>query len=356
MKLTYDQIINILLLTIIIILLFNMSDKKFFNKLYNFSAEKINLLLNEEFKIKLISHSESYDTDAESICNNEFLNNNLDITNIKNENKNSDSNKIANNEIKDIKKSSASFYYSENLEDKIAEQIYDYFQTLTEKSEISMKHYSKKYKSSNKQVANLIKFLQTKINSNSNFNFSDIKILNNVLYFSDEKIVEIQPIIILMNYHFIDISKVKTKKFPIEGQIKIQIELYFEFDDPENVFVSQNKFANRFGVFKISRISIIEFNKKLSSEIDLSKFNDPKNENDNQNKNIIYNLSDSEEYNEVPENIYKNEISENDKIKNKFDYSRESLTFHAENYSETLNSIIPEKIDITDNSPQTYSN
>ena len=393
MKLTYDQIINILLLTIIIVLLVNMSSRNFIKKLFNYCAYKINPVLNKDYKISLYSNddtkSDKDNCDGEGICFNNHENTSQDIESKKSNleiNKSndfynkinkislSDNNKISSiNDSKENRKSSASIYYSENLEDKLAEQIYDFFEVLISQPEYTITKVSKKFKSSHKQINNLIKFIEGKINSNSNFKFSDLKILNNVLYFTDKKIVEIQPIILLMNYHFIDISK-KSKQSKLEGQIKIQIELYFEFDDTDNVFVSQSKFANKFGAFKISRLSILEFNKKISTDIEsiIDNNNRQKNINivdknnnnipllakdskDGNNKNFTYNLSES---NDSKENL--NFIEKKTDNKLYIDYNTntqtDNLTFQADNYSETINSLIPDKIVITDNSPNLYIN
>lgn len=360
----------------------NMSSKVFLKKLFNYCAEKVNIALSNDYKISLYSteytKSDKYECEEEGICT--LHNNDKDINDSKNNNlfnkinkiSPTDNNKISSiNDSKENRKSSASMYYSENLEDKIAEQIYDYFEVLISQPEHSITKVSKKFKSSKKQVNNLIKFIDGKINSNSNFKFSDIKILNNVLYFTDNKIVEIQPIIILMNYHFIDISK-KSKQSKLEGQIKIQIELFFEFDDPDNVFVSQSRFANKFGVFKISRLSILEFNKKLSTDIDaLVEFNNKKNNsNDDINpKDTNYNMNPKDSKNEFTYNLTDSHDSNDNNYglplkNNKFniDYNTythnqtDNITFQAENYSETINSLIPEKIIITDNSPNLYNN
>ena len=168
-----------------------------------------------------------------------------------------------------------------------------------------------------------------------------------------------------MNYHFSDISK-KLKQPNLEGQIKIQIELFFEFDDPENVFVSQSKFANKCGVFKISRLSILEFNKKISTDVfEIPVENQMKSLENNKEKTkkitklnkFMYNLSDTNDSISINEHSKDNsdEIINYKKNKNNKKVD-ENYTFHAENYSETINSLIPEKIIITDNSPQTYSN
>ena len=379
MKLTYDQITNILLLTIIIILLVNMSSKNFLKKLFNRCAENINNALNDKYQIPLYSIDKSEKEDCiDGICDLSLINlsngkknmenNDLEID-IEKQNyvSNSDNkfNVLNSNDSKEIKKSSASHYYSENLEDKIAEQIYDFFEILITQPEHTISKLSKKYKSSDKQTSNLLKFIENKINSNSNFYFTDLKILNNVLYFTDDKIVEIQPLIILMNYHFSDISK-KLKQPNLEGQIKIQIELFFEFDDPENVFVSQSKFANKCGVFKISRLSILEFNKKISTDVfEIPVENQMKSLENNKEKTkkitklnkFMYNLSDTNDSISINEHSKDNsdEIINYKKNKNNKKVD-ENYTFHAENYSETINSLIPEKIIITDNSPQTYSN
>ena len=382
MKLTYDQIINILLLIIIIVLLINMSSRTSLKKLFNYCADKINQALNDEFKISLYSPENKSEKDDcfdgechlidKTIKKNKFEN---EVYNNPNFNiKTSDMKGSSNNESKENRKSSASFYYSENLEDKIAEQIYDFFEILITQPDYNITKLQKKFKSSEKQNKNLLKFIENKINSNSNFYFTDLTILNNVLYFSDDKMVEIQPIIILMNYHFIDISK-KSNSSKLEGQIKIQVELFFKFDDPDTVFVSQSKFANKFGVFKISRISILEFNKKISNDsIDISIDNITKNTNElkknkekiikkinydskklnSNNKDFTYNLSDSNE-SIYSQNELLNEKSE-ENLKQKYIDNNENYTFQADNYSETINSLIPEKIIITDNSPQLYSN
>tara|TARA_E500000178_G_C17032837_1_gene761522 strand:+ start:1175 stop:2233 length:1059 start_codon:yes stop_codon:yes gene_type:complete len=352
-----------------------MSSKNFIKKLFNRCAENLNNALNDKYQIPLYIVDKSEKEDCiDGISDLSLINlsnnKNMDNNDIEKQNyvSNSDNklNALNSNDSKEIKKSSASHYYSENLEDKIAEQIYDFFEILIIQPEHTISKLSKKYKSSDKQTKNLLKFIENKINSNSNFYFTDLKILNNVLYFTDDKIVEIQPLIILMNYHFSDISK-KLKQPNLEGQIKIQIELFFEFDDPENVFVSQNKFANKCGVFKISRLSILEFNKKISTDVfEIPVENQMKNlENNNKEKTkkvtklnkFMYNLSDTNDSISINEYSKSNsdEIINYKKNKNnkKID---ENYTFHAENYSETINSLIPEKIIITDNSPQTYSN
>ena len=74
---------------------------------------------------------------------------------------------------------------------------------------------------------------------------------------------------------------------------------------------------------------------------------------DGNNKNFTYNLSES---NDSKENL--NFIEKKTDNKLYIDYNTntqtDNLTFQADNYSETINSLIPDKIVITDNSPNLY--
>ena len=72
------------------------------------------------------------------------------------------------------------------------------------------------------------------------------------------------------------------------------------------------------------------------------------------NKNFTYNLSDSNESIYSQSGLLNEKSDEN--LKQKYIDNGENYTFQADNYSETINSLIPEKIIITDNSPQLYSN
>lgn len=396
MKFTYDQILNLILLTIIFFLLFNMSDKDFFKKLYNFCSIFLNYCFNKaglkyqlepyldfddsiDFKKSL--HSENSISSYQLIAKNnikdsqENQNDSIDAKkNIK------DSNSISNE--KEIK--SASMYYSENLDDKIAEHLYDFFQTLISHNEnqIFVKS-NKKIKPSEKQKNSFLKFIENKINSNDNYKFTNIEILNKLFYTSDDKIIEFKPIVLLMDYQLVYLNnKKKPVSVTLEGKVKIQIETFFEEDDPSTVFVSQNKFSNKHGNFKISRISILEFNKKINSDlpelidsnlqnIDENSIN-LRNENDtnfnistNPNKNKIgmipnesgqsiqYQLTDSSKSDQKSSESYDIlKISKPSQQNQLQKLHTNSITFQADPYSETINSLIPDRLDITEsNSP-----
>jgi len=320
MKLTYGQILNLVLLTIIFVLLFRISDQYFFKKLYNFCVYAINNLTYKHFQLELYSETKS-DTESH-IHSYELLHNN----------------KVSNNiENKEVKKSSASIYYSENLEDKIAEQIYDFFQTLIINNELFVKS-SKKIKLPNNQMNILLDFIQTKINTNSNFKFNNLQILNNIIYIADTKMIQIQPLHILMNY--------KSLNSVIKGQLKVQLELNFIFNNLDDVFITQTKFTNKNGLFEISRISILEFNKIIQPNnipLQLSE--------SLETPFIITNSTKSNESfveDDISDSIVFDEyMLRNNKINSQ--NNNKLSTFQVDTYSETNMSIIPDKILITDN-------
>ena len=333
MKLTYDQILNLVLLSIIFVLLFRMSDQYFFKKLYNFCVYTINNINYKDYKFELYSETKS---DGESHLNSYDLLNN---------------NKLVNkNEQKEVKKSSASVYYSENLEDKIAEQIYDFFQTLINVENDTFVKSSKKIKLSNNHTDILINFIKTKINTNSNFKFNNLQILNNIIYVADDKMVEIQPLHILMNYN----SLISVK---LKGQIIIQLELNFKFNNSDDIFITQTKFINKNGIFEISRISILEFNKTIQpnniplqlsesftkSEVLSWNRSVPTETTFVEDELIINNIDISDSF-VFDDFVMKNEVLTNSKNKD-----NKLQTFQVDTYSETNMSIIPDRILITDN-------
>ena len=401
MKFTYEQIINLTLLTIIIILLVNMSNKKFFKKLYNLLVNFYEGFCNNFIDINFSKKWLNYD----KISNSKYImsESNQSISEINshifNELNNTLNNAEKLNHKKEIKKNkddlidehsdtraSTSFYYSENLEDESANKIYEYLQSIIEPNTINISNYKilNKHKADQQQVSETIEFIQNKINSNKilelsknefTLEFSDFELKNNIVFFETNKLFEFQPIVFNANYLLKDNHNNNSYK----GIIRLQLESYFQFDDPNTIFISQTKFKNKFGTFKISRITITGFNSNSINKLNRFESKDrydifakQKNLNNHNiienvekhmdeiesNKKFVYNLTDSNDEIEQPSDKYKeNRNSQYEPLTKSIQEMKKNIV-QVDRYSETINSIIPDKIEITPEgsiSPQTYN-
>ena len=226
MKFTYEQIINLTLLTIIIILLVNMSNRKFFKKLYNLLVNSYEKICNNFIDINFAKKWLHYDR----ISNSKYLisESNQSISEINSHIFNELNNTLNNTEKlthkKEIKRNnpdlideqsdtraSTSFYYSENLEDESANKIYEYLQSIIEPNTINISNYKilNKHKADQQQTSETIEFIQNKINSNKilelsknefTLEFSDFELKNNIIFFETNKLFEFQPIVFNANY------------------------------------------------------------------------------------------------------------------------------------------------------------
>jgi len=143
-------------------------------------------------------------------------------------------------------------YHSENLRTSEAESLYIYLQSL-----ITPNHNmydltsssTKKYKSGEVDNKLLLTFLNNKLDKK----IKNIKLENNIYYFKNQICLEIQPFQVSGDY-IIDNKNA--------GKVKIQLELTFRFDQPNDVFMSQTIFNNYSGVFKINRAILINHTTK----------------------------------------------------------------------------------------------
>jgi hypothetical protein len=161
--------------------------------------------------------------------------------------------------LKDVnlhKKNTPNFYYesqkdfgyhSENLRTTEAEDLYNYLQKMVTAGHNQYDLTSsstKKFKSSDKGEKVLLKFLSQKINQR----VENIQLIDDIYYFKNQTCLDIQPFQIVGDYTY------NNKYY---GKVKIQIELTFRFDQPNEVFISQSVFNNYSGIFKINRVTLI---------------------------------------------------------------------------------------------------
>jgi hypothetical protein len=195
-------------------------------------------------------------------------------------------------------------YHSENLKTSEAEELYIYLQSL-----ITPNHNmydlttasTKKYKSTDVDYKLLVTFLTKKLEKK----VKNIKLEDNIYYFKNQSCLEIQPFQITGDYI------INNKNF---GKVKIQLELTFRFDQPNDIFMSQTIFNNYSGVFKINRAVLINHTTKDT--------------NDNKNKKLL------------PV-----------KLEKPLTYSKYNFNYedNVENFGlDTVNSLIPDDIIITD--------
>jgi hypothetical protein len=143
-------------------------------------------------------------------------------------------------------------YHSENLQSAEADELYKFLQTMVSPNVTQYdltSSFSKKHKSDKAGERTLLKFLELKLNnSESSRRISNIKILDKVYYFKNQMALEIVPLQISGEYFL------KNKSL---GNVKLQIEITFRFDQPSGVFMSQTVFNKFMGVFKFNRITLI---------------------------------------------------------------------------------------------------
>lgn len=376
MKFSKDQIVNLVLFIIIILLLFYILDKESFQKISN---HKIFMTIKKTLQNVYKNLKIKYETFKSNLNNDNFDDSDLilhvDSISICDDNKNNSHDSTEQDKIKINKKTSenkkklndisesseggdvkannsASQYYSENLDDKYSEQIYDFLQTLIEQNDIQSNisiSESKKYKSTENNNKQILSFLMKKLNCKK-YKFNDLKLLNNVFFKKDLNVIEILPIQINCSCQII-----KNKKEFLKKLLKLQLEIIFEYDDPDSIFINQNKFLGNHGNFKISRITILN-----------SKYNESK----DTKKEIIKQEPTKESFSEIV--ISTPDISSDSTKKNNLDKKTNSLRlseseldnkilseskilqsnfFEGTHVSDTINSIIPDRIEITDNSP-----
>lgn len=146
-------------------------------------------------------------------------------------------------------------YHSENLQSAEADELYKFLQTMVSPNVNQYdltSSFSKKHKSDKDGEKTLLKFLELKLNnSESSRRISNIKILDKVYYFKNQMALEIVPLQISGEYFL------KNKSL---GNVKLQIEITFRFDQPSGVFMSQTVFNKFMGVFKFNRIVRLRVN------------------------------------------------------------------------------------------------
>jgi len=199
-------------------------------------------------------------------------------------------------------------YHSENLRTTEAEDLYNYLQKMVTAGHNMYDLTSsstKKFKSSDEGEKILLKFLSQKMNQR----VKNIQLVDKIYYFKNQTCLDIQPFQIIGDYAY------NNKYY---GKVKIQIELTFRFDQPNEVFISQTVFNNYSGVFKINRVTLI--NHKTEKEV-----NDDKN---NVKKTLPVRLEKPLTY-------------------SKYNFSYGNKDEDAGGL-DTINSLIPEDIEITE--------
>lgn len=194
-------------------------------------------------------------------------------------------------------------YHSENLKTSEAEQLYDFLQsTVTPNHNMYdlTASSTKMYKSDSESNENLLSFIKIKFNKK----VKNIKLLDKIFYFKNNVYLDIKPFQIEGDY---------INNNNNYGKVKIQIELTFRFDQPTDIFISNIMFNKHEGVFKINRAILIN-HKSIPEKVKLPLTYDDM-ETDITKKNLIYD----------------------------FTYDTNNL--------DTINSIIPEDINITECEP-----
>ncbi len=355
MKFTKSQIVNLILFMIIILLLAYILDKETLSKWIpiNKIQELMEKSLNRKILLGLADNNNTIticdnNSDSESVVSYvDSVHNGKSIAKQTN-NKNSESATLYESDSEQPNKNnllSASQYYSENLDDKYSEKIYDYLQKIVvkpriKKNEVSnlnkKKFKSQKLKMPESKIKTIQDFLKKEFNKNKNIKFNELEIPKNIFCTKNENMIEMQPIQVKS-----ECKLLSKNNNSIERQLKLQIELIFEFDDTDTVFIQGTKFLGKFGIFKIVRISLIN-SVKINEPMDSTLVN--------LNNIDTHLISESDDEPEIDGISIPNEHESNDDlpIYSYKDFDKSNF-FEGNHASETLNSIIPDRIEITEN-------
>ena len=195
-------------------------------------------------------------------------------------------------------------YHSENLKTSEAEQLYEFLQSMvtpdTNMYDLTSVS-SKMYRTDEKSEELLINFIRQKFAKK----VKNIKLLDKIHYFKSQVCLDIKPFQVEGDYI------VDDKNY---GKVKIQIELTFRFDQPNDIFMGNMTFNKYKGVFKISRVTLINHKTKKELESKEVKKNLPV----QLDKPLTYSNYDT-----------------------KFDFTYDTNL-------DTINSLIPEEIEVTE--------
>ena len=147
-------------------------------------------------------------------------------------------------------------YHSENLKSSEAEELYMFLQKMVTPNHNQYDLTSsstKKFRSNPEGEEILLRFLNQKMNKK----VINIKLEDKIYYFKNQVCLDIQPIQISGDY------VVNNKNY---GKVKIQIELTFRFDQPNDIFMSQTVFNKYSGIFKINRAVLINHDTKVEEK------------------------------------------------------------------------------------------
>jgi hypothetical protein len=150
-------------------------------------------------------------------------------------------------------------YHTDNLESSEAEELYLYLQSMVTSGYNSYElnpSSNKKIKSSSESNQVLLNFIKDKLQEK----IKEIKIIDDIFYFRNSSCLEIQPFQISGKYFF---------KNKIIGNVRIQMELTFRFDQPNDIFVGQQIFNRYSGVFKFNRIVLVNHTLKKDKKQNL---------------------------------------------------------------------------------------
>jgi len=143
-------------------------------------------------------------------------------------------------------------YHSENLKSSEAEELDVFLQSLVmpNHNQYDLTSSStKKFKSTIDGEKILLQFLTQKLDKK----IKNIKLEDKIYYFKNHVCLEIQPFQISGDYIIDNNSKSKKN----HGKVKVQLELAFKFDQPNDIFMSQSVFNKYSGIFKINRAILI---------------------------------------------------------------------------------------------------
>ena len=205
-------------------------------------------------------------------------------------------------------------YHSENLNSFEAEKLYKFLKTLVNPNADNTLSgdYSNKEKVSTPNKEILLKFLNQKLNSNINdMKIKNINFIDKIYLHKNKTAIEILPFQISGNYYL-------KEKF--KGKVKIQLEMIFKFDKTNSIFMSQTIFNNFLGFFNINRVTLTGHN-----------FNETQ-----KTKKTL------------PSKIEQLEESSEKKEESNFLFNYEKNNHQKENLLDTINSLIPEDIEITE--------